>query len=401
MSTVSIAGCASYEADAVDAAVRQSLDHLGGMSRFVRPGMRVLLKPNLLAPRAPSEATTTHPAVVAAVTRLVQEAGGIVTAADSPGGPFVASYLKAVYAKTGMEQVARETGLVLNHDLADTEVANPSGKLLKRVRIIRSVAEADLVINLPKLKTHGQMVYTGAVKNLFGAIPGTDKMEYHMRMAEYQRFAHALIDIYLAARPRLTLVDAVVGMEGAGPSAGDPRHLGLILAGEDAFALDYVALRIIGTDPMQVPVMKAGTERGLCPANLEGINILGRSVDDVRIKRFNIPATNELRAITWSDSRWLKWFSQRIKARPAFNHEICTGCGLCARSCPAQVIAMETGKPCVDLKGCIRCFCCQELCPAKAITIRRLRPSVAAVFRIVYFALSMISSRLHRLKSAP
>jgi len=401
MSTVSIVGCAGYETDAVDAAVRQSLDHLGGMSRFVRPGMRVLLKLNLLAPRSPSEATTTHPAVVAAVTRLVQEAGGIVTAADSPGGPFVASYLKAVYAKTGMEQVARETGLVLNHDLADTEVTNPSGKLLKRVRIIRSVAEADLVINLPKLKTHGQMVYTGAVKNLFGTIPGTDKIDFHLRMADYQAFADALIDICLAAKPGLNLMDAVIGMEGAGPSAGDPRHLGLILAGEDPFSLDYVAVHILGADPMRIPVIKAGIERSLCPASLDDVTIMGRSVDDARVKRFDMPALNEMLTITWSQGRLLGWLAQWTKPRPVFNHATCTGCSLCARSCPAHVIAMETGKPCVDLKGCIRCFCCQELCPAKAITIRRLRPSVAAVFRIVYFALSMISSRLHRRKRQP
>jgi uncharacterized protein (DUF362 family)/Pyruvate/2-oxoacid:ferredoxin oxidoreductase delta subunit len=394
MSTVSIVRCDGYEAPAVDAAVRQALEHLGGVSRFVRPGMRVLLKPNLLAPRAPSEATTTHPAVVAAVARLVQEAGGIVTVADSPGGPLLAAYLNRVYAATGMEQAARETGLTLNRDLSDVEVLNPSGKLLKRLRIIRAAAEADLIINLPKLKTHGQMVLTGGVKNLFGTIPGTDKMEYHMGMAEYQRFAHALIDVYLAARPGLTLMDAVVGMEGAGPSAGDPRHVGLILAAEDAFSLDYVALHVIGADPRQVPVMKAGAERGLCPANLEEISILGRSVDEVRLKQFEIPAINELRAITWSESRLLSWFSQRIKARPVFDHELCTGCGLCAKSCPAHVIAMDTGKPCVDLQGCIRCFCCQELCPAKAVSIQRLNPRIAGVLRIAYFALSMISSRL-------
>lgn len=394
MSTVSIVSCENYDAAVVDKAVRQSIDHLGGISRFVRPGMRVLLKPNLLAPRSPADAVTTHPSLVAAVARLVQEAGGLVTVADSPGGPFVATLMKNIYSATGMEQVARETGLTLNQDFTAAEVPNPSGRLLKRLRLINAVAQADLVINLPKLKTHGQMVFTGAVKNLFGAVPGTDKIDYHMRMAEYQAFADALIDIHLAARPRLALMDAVIGMEGAGPSAGDPRHLGLILASEDAFALDCVALNIVGADPIQVPVIKAGVERGLCPASLDDIAVRGVSPDDVRVKRFNIPAMNEMLAVTWSRWRVLRRLSQWIKARPVFDHSTCTGCGLCARSCPAHVIAMETGKPRVNLNGCIRCFCCQELCPAKAVGIRRLNPTVAVVLRIAYVALSMISSRL-------
>ena len=401
MSTVSILSCDSYEASAIDAAVRQSLEHLGGMSRFVQPGMRVLLKPNLLAPRAPTEATTTHPAIVAAVTRLVQEAGGTVTVADSPGGPFVAALLKTIYSATGMEQVARDTGLTLNHDFTDTEVSNPSGKLLKRLRLITAVAQADVVINLPKLKTHGQMVYTGAVKNLFGAIPGTEKIEYHMRMADYATFADTLIDIYLAAKPKLTVMDAVVGMEGAGPSAGDARQVGLILASEDAFALDYVALSVVGANPLQVPVMKAAAERGLCPTDLSGITVLGNTVDEVRVQRFNMPAMNEMLTVSWSQSRLLGRLAQRIKARPLFHHKACTGCSMCAKHCPAKVIAMDTGKPCVDLDGCIRCFCCQELCPAKAITIKRLSPPIAAVLRLVYFALSMISSRLRGRRSQP
>jgi len=394
MSVVSIMGCESYDASAVEEAVRRSVEDLGGLSRFVQPGMRVLLKPNLLAARVPAEATTTHPAVVAAVARLIQEAGGVVSVADSPGGPFVSTLLRSVYSATGMEQVAGDTGLTLNHDFTDTEVFNPSGKLLKRVHLITAVARADLVVNLPKLKTHGQMVYTGAVKNLFGAIPGTDKIEYHMRMADYETFADALIDIYLATRPKLTLMDAVIGMEGAGPSAGDPRHLGFILASEDAFALDYVALSLVGADPMQVPVMKAAAKRGLCPTSLADVTLRGRCVDDVRVERFDMPAMGEMLAVSWSQSALLGRLSQWIKARPVFHHAVCSGCALCARHCPAKVITMDAGKPTADLKGCIRCFCCQELCPSKAITIQRLSPPLAAVLRIAFLGLSMISSKL-------
>lgn len=392
--SVSIIGCDSYEPAGVEAAVRQSLDNLGGMSRFVKPGMRVLLKPNLLAARAPQEATTTHPTVVAAVARLVQQAGGQVTVADSPGGPFVSGLMKSVYAATGMEQVATQVGLTLNSDFTDSEVANPSARILKRLRIISAVARADLVINLPKLKTHGQMVYTGAIKNMFGAIPGTDKIEYHLRMADYGTFADVLIDIFLATRPALTLMDAVVGMEGAGPSAGDPRQIGLILASDDAFALDYVALLVVGANPLQVPVIKAAVERGLCPSKLDEVTIVGKSLEDAKVRQFNMPAMGQMLAVTWSQGRVLNWLAERIKPRPVFDHATCTGCKLCQASCPAKVIAMEAGKPRANLKACIRCFCCQELCPAKAITIHRLSPPVAAALRIAYFMLGMLSSRL-------
>jgi uncharacterized protein (DUF362 family)/Pyruvate/2-oxoacid:ferredoxin oxidoreductase delta subunit len=356
--------------------------------------MKVLLKPNLLAARKPEEVTTTHPEVVAAVARQVQAAGGIVTVADSPGGPFAAAFVKKVYAASGMDEVARETGLKLNADYSDSEVANPAGKILKRLRIISAIAQADLVINLPKFKTHGQMVFTGAVKNMFGAISGTEKIEYHARMAAHDVFADAIVDICLATKPALTLMDAVVGMDGAGPAAGDPRQIGVILASADAFALDLVALSVVSVDPLGVPTVKAAVERGLCPARVGEVEVVGRSIDEVRIKRINMPAMGQMMAVTWSRGRLVDWLANRTKPRPVFDLGVCTGCGMCARHCPPKVISMDTGRPGVDLKGCIRCFCCQELCPAKAVSIWRLSPPVATVLRVMFFCVSMLASRV-------
>jgi uncharacterized protein (DUF362 family)/Pyruvate/2-oxoacid:ferredoxin oxidoreductase delta subunit len=333
----------------------------------------------------------------------------------------MASSLRSVYRATGMEQVAQETGATLNYDLADVEVACPSARLLKRIPILKPIAQADLVINLPKLKTHSQMIYTGAVKNMFGAIPGTAKIEYHMRLAESDRFADAIIDIFLATRPALTIMDAVVGMDGAGPSAGDPRQIGVILASEDAFALDYAALQIVGANPSDIPVMKAATRRGLVcsmgilpmsskfPAVsssrqqqdtgkmpvLHEIDIVGRAIQDVRIKQFNMPGTDAMLAVTWSHSKLLQTFANRVKPRPVFIPDICTGCGICGKSCPAQVITMCGGKPRMDLEKCIRCFCCQELCPSKAVKIKRLPQALSSVLRIVFFLASMLWTRTH------
>jgi uncharacterized protein (DUF362 family)/ferredoxin len=418
MSKVAVVSCPGYEPGEVLSAVRSALAHLGGLERFVKPGMKVLLKPNLLLAKRPEVAATTHPAVVQAVATLVRQAGGTVTIADSPGGPYMASSLRSVYRATGMEQVAQETGATLNYDLADVEVPCPSARLLKRIPILKPIAQADLVINLPKLKTHSQMIYTGAVKNMFGAIPGTAKIEYHMRLADSDRFADAIIDIFLATRPALNIMDAVVGMDGAGPSAGDPRQIGVILASEDAFALDFAALQIVGANPANVPVMKAATRRGLVPGargktgtetdfsfgksvsvpgfpGTSHIEILGRAIQDVRVKQFNMPGTDAMLAVTWSHSKLLQTFANRVKPRPVFIHDICTGCGICGKSCPAQVITMCGGKPRADLEKCIRCFCCQELCPSKAVKIKRLPQALSSVLRIVFFLASMLSARLH------
>jgi uncharacterized protein (DUF362 family)/Pyruvate/2-oxoacid:ferredoxin oxidoreductase delta subunit len=431
MSKVAVISCHGYEPGEVLSAVGSALAHLGGLERFVKPGMRVLLKPNLLLAKRPEVAATTHPAVVQAVATLVRQAGGTVTIADSPGGPYMASSLRSVYRATGMEQVAQDTGATLNYDLADVEVACPSARLLKRIPILKPIVEADLVINLPKLKAHSQMIYTGAVKNMFGAIPGTAKIEYHMRLAESDRFADAIIDIFLATRPALTIMDAVVGMDGAGPSAGDPRQIGVILAGEDAFALDFAALQVVGANPADVPVMKAAMRRDLAPCRVpcpsprghestairEGagessktcprglghgtqpttsdIEVVGRAIQDVRVKQFNMPGTDAMLAVTWSHSKLLQKFASRVKPRPVFIHDICTGCGICGKSCPAQVITMCGGKPRADLEKCIRCFCCQELCPSKAVKIKRLPQALSSVLRIVFFFASMLSARLH------
>ena len=259
--------------------------------------MKVALKPNLVMKKRPGEAATTHPALVHALASMIQEAGGIVTIAESPGGPYTETALRSVYSVCGMEKVARETRLRLNYDLSCIEVDNPSGKYLKKVTVIKPLLGADLVINLPKLKTHGQMVYTGAVKNMFGAVPGGLKAEYHMKMSKYDEFANALIDIFLAAKPALNIMDAVIGMDGRGPTAGNPKQIGLILAGEDAFALDLAALSIINVKPENVPVIRQGIDRGLCPGNLKDVKIIGESIEDVKVRDFVIPGLNSLKDV--------------------------------------------------------------------------------------------------------
>lgn len=371
MGTVSIETCEDYGEERLEKALRQTFDNLGGIRRFITPGMKVVLKPNLVMKKRPEEAATTHPALVKVLTELLIEAGARVLLADSPGGLYTPGMLRGLYSYCGMEEACRSTGANLNYDTESVEVENPAGLLLKKVTVIKPLVEADLVINLPKLKTHGQMVYTGAVKNMFGAVPGALKAEYHLRMPDYKQFANALIDIFLSIKPGLTILDAITGMEGAGPTAGKPRHIGLLLAGVSAFEVDCAALKVVGISPAEVPVIREAIGRGLCGAESDVLMIKGKRPEEVRVENFDFPAVDRLSSIQFFERGPMKYAVSRLRPRPVFKHALCVGCADCARHCPAHIIRMTNGKPHADLTRCIRCFCCQELCPAKAISIHR------------------------------
>lgn len=392
---VSLQRCEGYEEGEILSAVRRALAPLGGIEAFVRSGMRVVLKPNLLTSRRPEEATTTHPVIVAAVARLIREQGAYALILDGPGGPNTEAILREIYTATGMSAVASQTGADLNFDLTE-QPAKPAGaRVLKSFSILKPLATADLVINLPKLKTHGQMVYTGAVKNLFGAVPGLMKAHYHLRMADHVRFAHVLIDVSLAAAPRLTLMDGVVAMEGNGPSAGTPRPLHVLLAGTDAFAVDVVAAWIIGLQPTQIPVLKQGIERGLCPPELAAVRLAGPAPSTFAVPDFDVPGARSLEPLQFFDRGLLGWMaSHLLRPRPALIPEKCVGCGDCAEICPAKVIRMENQRPSIDLDRCIRCFCCQELCPAKALRVAH-PPGGRFLCDHVVPILARLLSRLH------
>ena len=197
MGVVSIVKCKDYEYEKVKATVNNAIDLVGGIKKYVKPGMKVALKPNLLIWKKPEEAATTNPTIVKAVCEIVQEAGGIVTIAESPGGPYNVMMLKRVYSATGIDKVSNETGAILNFDLRVAERKCDEAEYLKMLKILKPLHDADIIINLPKLKTHMMMVYTGAVKNMFGAIAGTMKADYHLRLSDYDKFANALIDIYV------------------------------------------------------------------------------------------------------------------------------------------------------------------------------------------------------------
>lgn len=366
--------CPEYTAG-VEERLREGLQQLGGISNYVKPGQKVFLKVNLLMKKRPEDAVTTHPSVVEAVVRLVQEAGGIPIIGDSPGGPYTEKALQGIYARSGLQEVAERTGALLNWDVGQTSVSHPEGKLVKSLVVTQSILDADVIIPISKLKTHGMMTFTGAVKILFGVIPGLLKAEYHLRMPDIRNFADLLVDIATWVKPTLNIMDGIIGMEGAGPSAGNPRSLGALILSEDPFALDVVATHLIGLKPEKVPTIMAARERGLV-SRIEEVKLAGDARSLWRIQNFVIPKSVTVNVIDMVPipQSVRNFLLNRIRPRPLFQHDLCVGCMDCVKNCPPKALVMnEEKRPVVDLEACIRCFCCQELCPRQAVEIAKPR----------------------------
>jgi len=367
MPIVSLARCPTYDLPEVEAALRRLLEPLGGIRAFVEPGQRVLLKPNLLIPARPERAITTHPAIVEAMIRLVRAAGGEPFIADSPGGPLhTKAGMRRVYRDTGLKEVAERTKVSLHYDATAIQVPTPDGVLLKRLDLLKVWQEADVVIALPKLKTHGLTTITGATKILFGLVPGLTKSGYHAKLANLDRFCDMLLDVVACVRPALFVMDGILGMEGNGPGLhGSPRHVGVLLASQDAVGMDAIVCQIIGLVPDRLPLFRAAARHGWWPME---VTVAGAPVDEVAVPDFRLPASTQ--AATRRDGRgWLSQLATHaLTPRPVPQRELCTACRTCVRICPQQAITIVDRLAVVDDK-CIRCYCCHEVCPEAAIDL--------------------------------
>lgn len=365
-SKVSIARCPDYSEKSVLKAVKGAVDLLGGMDAFVNRGDRVLIKPNLLSPRDPDKAVTTHPSVVKATIQLVRDAGGVPLVGDSPA---IGGLLK-VASKAGIYDVIREMNCRLV-DFDDVmEVKGSHQGIFTRLGVARVAMDCDLLINLPKLKTHGMTTMTLSVKNLFGCIPGTKKIQWHFKAGVNRHsFAQMLVDLYGIIRPRLNVVDAIVGMEGDGPGGGEPREIGLIIAGTDGIAVDSTICDVVGLPPLDLLTNRIASDLGLGVCQLKDIEIVGAGIDEVKVRGFRFPRSMEPQ---WGLPQPLRGLLRNsMTAKPRIRENICKLCELCVGGCPSQAMTMERGKIDIDYSKCIRCFCCSEVCPEKAIDIKR------------------------------
>ncbi len=376
--SVSTCKAADYSPEQMDAAVAWHFASLD-VGRLIPVNAKVVLKPNLLMKRTPYEATTTHPALVAAVVRGLQSLGITdITIADSPGGPFTRSALEGIYTATGMVQVAQQTGAKLNYDTTYKSVTCCTlDGLCRTYNIISVVEQADCIINLPKLKTHAMTTLSGATKNLFGCIPGLQKPELHFRFPEMDKFSRMLVELSQTVRPHLSIVDGVVSMEGDGPSSGVARKTGWTLASTHVGALDMALCQLISLPPEKVPTLANAMAMGIAPQSTDELEYLGEKpqpLSDYRLPASYQESFGEIRQLPKPLRSVASGVLNRLLTpRPVVHRSDCIGCGKCAESCPAHCIAIAGRKASIDRKDCIKCFCCHEMCPVKAIGIRRLK----------------------------
>ena len=368
---VSIVPCESYSEETVRAALESALSAVGGLG-WVKPGMRVGIKLNLCAARKPEQAATTHPVMAAELTRLLTERGAQVVLGDSPGEPFTAVVLNRVYS-LGNYALCEAAGGELNRDFSHHAVKFPEAVTVKSFEYTSWLESCDAVINFSKLKSHGLMGMTAAVKNLYGVIPGTVKSEYHFRYPDPGAFADMLVDLNEYVRPVLCLCDAVDIMEGNGPTQGTPRHMGALIAGTNPYEVDRLCAWLCGLEEKELPYLTAAKRRGLLSESGEPLGAGDAAA--YRVSGFvRSGATCSWFTPNPEDKlprRVLKkCIAVLLRSRPALG-EGCTGCGHCARLCPAGAITIRNKRAVIDRKKCVRCFCCQEFCPSGAMRARR------------------------------
>ncbi|MFO7952596.1 MAG: DUF362 domain-containing protein [Bacillota bacterium] len=364
---VALEQCLRYHPQTVRSSLEQLLGHFGGINSLVKPGQKVLLKPNLLAAALPVEAVSTHPVVMKAMAEMILEAGGRVYLGDSPGNDSQEKALRVC----GMKEVIEETGAetLFFNDTTNVEVNN----FKKRdIPVAAALKQVDLIFNMGKLKTHAYTGMTGGIKNVFGCVVGSRKARFHLDYPFPLDFSRLLVDVYLAVKPSFSILDAVIAMEGTGPRRGRPRQLGLLMASPSAVGLDRVAAAITGFYLEEVPTLVAAKELNLTGSELSSVLVKGLSLERSKVLDFDKgPAAGGRlsRLLAMFPVARIRDFFAARRPYPKVKPALCNGCGVCRDNCPAQVIEFKMSIPDIDYRGCIRCYCCQEFCAQGAIDL--------------------------------
>ena len=393
---VAIVKCDTYEYETARKALSKSLSLIDGLS-FVKEGMKVGIKTNLVTGMDPEKAVTTHPVLLKALCMLLTERGASVVVGDSPGGLYTASFVRSAYKAAGLNNLEDIPGVSLNSNFDIKEAVYQDAISLKTFSYTAWLDDVDVIINFSKLKTHAMMGMSCAVKNMFGCIPGATKPEYHLRFPNEEAFAGVMLDLNEYFKPVLYVVDAIDGMEGNGPTAGDKRHIGAVLSSKRPYALDLVCADLIGMGIFEVPTLLLAKEKGLGPADISEVDIAGKdALSDLRIADYKRATIHQ--NITFEGGGFGNKFKSAVaklacSTKPLVNKKECIGCRKCFETCPAKAISMvdngSTSKvgsvadnggassnprkasqiPDIDRTKCIKCFCCQEFCPVGAMKV--------------------------------
>jgi len=366
MVKVSIVKCKEYDYDQVYLAIKKSIDLIGGLG--INEGSKVLVKPNLLRPRHPKFAVTTHPEILRAVIRILKDNGCKVIVGDSPG-----FHDPVVTAKTsGLLQVCEGEGVEFVNFNNKKSYFYKEAKFMHRFDLTDVLDKVDCVVNLPKLKTHMMMGVTFAVKNTFGFMVGMNKSKMHMKLVDKVKFAEMLVDLNSFVKPCLNIIDGIVGMEGEGPGNGEPINSGIISSSYDSLAMDIIMCNVTGFDPLSIWTNKVGLKRKKKDF-MDNIEVVGEKIDDVKV---SFKPAHEF-SVTFALPKWLTKVINNLAtpARPIINPNKCVFCKECIKICPANTISgSDLGEKKVAFihkENCIRCFCCHEICSYSAIDIRK------------------------------
>jgi len=342
--------------------VREAVDRAFQLFPLEVAGRKVLINPNVLRASEAKEGIVTHPAVLRAVVEKVEEMGPAnLIVGDNPG-LFNYGDNENSFEKTGLMKAAKGYYQNIGND---SQKVPFNADYMSWVSVSRAVLDADVVISLPKFKTHGLTIVTGAIKNCYGFLPGAQKARLHKAAGNPKRFHEVVVEVFRIRPPDLFIVDAVVGMEGNGPASPDLREIGLIMASDNAMAMDTVMATMMGVEPGRLRFLQKAAELGLGSHDLDQVEIIGqlKILPDFKLPPSGGEAISQNKAIQ-------EILRSRTLLRPQADPDLCTACGTCIDQCPVSALSMDEDLPRVDADTCITCFCCQEICPEKAMVLR-------------------------------
>jgi uncharacterized protein (DUF362 family)/Pyruvate/2-oxoacid:ferredoxin oxidoreductase delta subunit len=341
---------------------RQAVDRAFELFPLDLAGKKVVIKPNVLRTSSAEEHIVTNPRILRAVIEKVEEMSPAkITVGDNPG-LFNYGDNENSFISTGLMEAAKGYYKNLGNSL---QYCPFDPDFMAEVGVSQEIMEADILISLPKFKTHGLTVMTGAIKNSYGILPGAQKAKLHQIAGSPERFHEVIVQVFRLRVPDLFIMDAVVGMEGNGPASPELRDIGLVLASDNAVAMDAVVAQMMGLDPSRLGFLRKAKAEGLGDFAPDTIAIDGELQV---LPNFKLPPLGGEAIVGNQAIRDL--MNARAQVRPQADPARCTACGSCIDHCPVSALTLQEDLPRVDPEVCIACFCCQEICPEKAMTLK-------------------------------